>query len=195
MPWADTSLDVSTGRSDGADLNAVSHAFGGVAESGTVVMISGPRTPRPSTSSRTTTSSWCRRRTSAGDYESAWSKVRYAFGKGAMPRTVNFITGPSRSATSSRRCCSARTGRAACISSWCGIRLDQRRALAGLGGIRCRARASRDPAGRRSSPRGGPCGGLAGRPAVRARLPPRPGPRLEGSGGGAARPRRGGRCS
>jgi len=32
-----------------------------------------------------------------GDYESAWAKVRMAFGKGEMPRTVNFITGPSRS--------------------------------------------------------------------------------------------------
>ena len=33
----------------------------------------------------------------AGDYESAWDKVRGAYGKGRMPRTVNFITGPSRS--------------------------------------------------------------------------------------------------
>lgn len=33
----------------------------------------------------------------ASDYESVWTKVRFTFGKGAMPRTVNWITGPSRS--------------------------------------------------------------------------------------------------
>ena len=34
----------------------------------------------------------------AGDYESVWAKIRFAYGKGGMPRTVNWITGPSRSA-------------------------------------------------------------------------------------------------
>ena len=33
----------------------------------------------------------------AGDYESVWSRVREKHGKGQMPRTVNMITGPSRS--------------------------------------------------------------------------------------------------
>src|SRR5260370_1008553 len=34
----------------------------------------------------------------AGDYEALWRKLRERFGAGAMPRTVNWITGPSRSA-------------------------------------------------------------------------------------------------
>ncbi|MFL5165102.1 MAG: lactate utilization protein, partial [Microvirga sp.] len=34
MPWGETALEMSQGRSDGGDLNAVSHALGGVAESG-----------------------------------------------------------------------------------------------------------------------------------------------------------------
>src|SRR5690606_34326724 len=38
MPWSDTSLDIAQGRSDGHDLNAISHAFGAVAETGTLVM-------------------------------------------------------------------------------------------------------------------------------------------------------------
>ena len=33
----------------------------------------------------------------SGDYEAVWAKIRAKFGKGAMPRTVNYITGPSRS--------------------------------------------------------------------------------------------------
>ena len=32
-----------------------------------------------------------------GDYETAWDRLRAAFGKGRMPRLVNMITGPSRS--------------------------------------------------------------------------------------------------
>ncbi|HZW47876.1 MAG TPA: LUD domain-containing protein, partial [Microvirga sp.] len=32
-----------------------------------------------------------------GDYETLWQKIRFAYGKGTMPRTVNWITGPSRS--------------------------------------------------------------------------------------------------
>ncbi|MFX8828968.1 LUD domain-containing protein, partial [Acinetobacter baumannii] len=33
----------------------------------------------------------------AGDYETIWNRVRAAYGKGTMPRTVNMVTGPSRS--------------------------------------------------------------------------------------------------
>ena len=32
-----------------------------------------------------------------GDMESAWDRIRERYGKGVMPRTVNMITGPSRS--------------------------------------------------------------------------------------------------
>jgi L-lactate dehydrogenase complex protein LldG len=32
-----------------------------------------------------------------GDYEAAWDKLRAIVGKGQMPRTVNMVTGPSRS--------------------------------------------------------------------------------------------------
>ena len=39
-----------------------------------------------------------RREDIAGDYESVWDAIRARYGKGAMPRTVNMITGPSRSA-------------------------------------------------------------------------------------------------
>jgi hypothetical protein len=33
-----------------------------------------------------------------GDYETAWTALRQRHGKGEMPRTVNMVTGPSRSA-------------------------------------------------------------------------------------------------
>jgi L-lactate dehydrogenase complex protein LldG len=97
MPWADTSLEIAAGRSEGLDLNAVSHAFGGVAESGTVVMVSGPENPSTLNFLPDNHIVIVSAKDIAGDYETAWTKVRFAFGKGEMPRTVNFITGPSRS--------------------------------------------------------------------------------------------------
>jgi L-lactate dehydrogenase complex protein LldG len=97
MPWAETSLEVATGRSEGGDLNAVSHAFGGVAESGTVVMVSGSDNPSTLNFLPDNHIVVVSAKDIAGDYETAWTKVRFAFGKGDMPRTVNFITGPSRS--------------------------------------------------------------------------------------------------
>ena len=34
----------------------------------------------------------------AGDYETVWQRIRETYGPGKLPRTVNLVTGPSRSA-------------------------------------------------------------------------------------------------
>ena len=34
----------------------------------------------------------------AGDYETVWRRIRETYGEGKLPRTVNLVTGPSRSA-------------------------------------------------------------------------------------------------
>ncbi len=99
LPWDRTpSLERLSGPSDGRDMAGLSHAFGGVAESGTLMMTSGPDNP--------TTVNFLPDHhivvidggDIAGDYETVWSRLREAYGKGIMPRTVNMITGPSRSA-------------------------------------------------------------------------------------------------
>jgi L-lactate dehydrogenase complex protein LldG len=97
MPWDATSLDVSRGPSAGQDLNAVSHAFGGVAESGSIAMVSGAENPSTLNFLPDNHIVVVSAKDITGDYETLWSKVRFAFGKGSMPRTVNWITGPSRS--------------------------------------------------------------------------------------------------
>ena len=97
MPWGATTLDISKGRSDGADLNAVSHAFAGVAETGTLILVSGPDNPTTLNFLPDNHIVVVQAKDIGGDYESAWQKVRMAYGKGEMPRTVNMITGPSRS--------------------------------------------------------------------------------------------------
>ncbi|MBV9064954.1 MAG: lactate utilization protein, partial [Methylobacteriaceae bacterium] len=98
MPWDQTALDVSSGRSDGGDPNAVSHAFGGVAESGTLAMISGPDNPTTLNFLPDNHIVIVSAADIAGDYETVWQRLRERVGKGEMPRTVNLITGPSRSA-------------------------------------------------------------------------------------------------
>jgi L-lactate dehydrogenase complex protein LldG len=98
MPWKDTTLDMSSGKSDGRDLNAVSHAFGGAAETGTLIMTSGPENPSTLNFLPDNHVVVVRADDLEGDYESVFSRVREKYGKGVMPRTVNMITGPSRSA-------------------------------------------------------------------------------------------------
>jgi L-lactate dehydrogenase complex protein LldG len=98
MPWGETALEVATGRSDGQDPNAVSHAFGGVAESGTLAMISGPDNPTTLNFLPDNHIVVVSAGEVVGDYETIWLRLREQVGKGTMPRTVNMITGPSRSA-------------------------------------------------------------------------------------------------
>jgi L-lactate dehydrogenase complex protein LldG len=98
MPWEQTALEVTTGRSDGHDPNAVSHAFGGVAESGTLALISGPDNPTTLNFLPDNHIVVASAADIAGDYETIWQRLREKAGKGTMPRTVNMITGPSRSA-------------------------------------------------------------------------------------------------
>ncbi|MFV0281760.1 MAG: lactate utilization protein C [Rhodoblastus sp.] len=98
MPWSATALDMAQGPSDGRDLNAVSHAFGGVAESGTLIMTSGPENPSTLNFLPDNHIVVLSGADLKGDYESVFDRLREKYGKGAMPRTVNMITGPSRSA-------------------------------------------------------------------------------------------------
>jgi len=97
MPWGETTLEISHGPSQGGDLNAVSHAFGGVAETGTLAMVSGHENPSTLNFLPDNHIIVVSAKDIASDYESVWNRVRFSFGKGSMPRTVNWITGPSRS--------------------------------------------------------------------------------------------------
>lgn len=99
LPWGTApNLDVWIGPSDGRQLAGLSHAFAGVAESGTVVMLSGPDNPSTLNLLPDHHLVVVEAADVAGDYESVWTRIRAAYGPGVMPRTVNWITGPSRSA-------------------------------------------------------------------------------------------------
>jgi len=99
LPWErERTLEVSSGPSDGKDLVAVSHAFGAVAESGTLMLISGPDNPTTLNFLPDSHIVVLDAKDVAGDYETLWRRLREKFGDGTMPRTINLITGPSRSA-------------------------------------------------------------------------------------------------
>ena len=98
MPWGATAVEVATGPSHGDDLNAVSHAFGAVAESGTLALLSGSDNPTTLNFLPDTHIVVVAADDIAADYETIFDRVRTKVGKGEMPRTVNFVTGPSRSA-------------------------------------------------------------------------------------------------
>jgi len=99
LPWEkERTLEVSTGASDGHQLASVSHAFAGVAETGTLIMASGPDNPTTLNFLPDTHIVVVDAQDIAGDYETVWQRVREKFGTDALPRAINMITGPSRSA-------------------------------------------------------------------------------------------------
>lgn len=99
LPWEqEPNLDVWIGASDGRQLAGLSHAFAGVAESGTLVMLSGPDNPSTLNLLPDHHLVVVDAGDVAADYETVWGRIRDAYGAGLMPRTVNWITGPSRSA-------------------------------------------------------------------------------------------------
>ena len=95
---AESTLEVLHGASDGQDVAGLSHAFCGIAETGTLMLLAGPENP--------TTINFLPEYhlvvidadDIAGDIEAGWAKLREDHGKGVMRRVVNFVTGPSRSA-------------------------------------------------------------------------------------------------
>jgi len=99
LPWdRERTLEVTTGASDGHQLASVSHAFAGVAETGTLVMASGTDNPTTLNFLPDTHIVVVDAKDVAGDYETVWARVREKFGVAGLPRAINLITGPSRSA-------------------------------------------------------------------------------------------------
>lgn len=99
LPWDRTpTLARDHGPANGDDAVSLSQAFAGVAETGTLILTSGPDNP--------TTLNFLPENhivvldadTLGGSYEDAWDRLRQAHGTGNMPRTVNMISGPSRTA-------------------------------------------------------------------------------------------------
>jgi L-lactate dehydrogenase complex protein LldG len=90
-------LERLPGASDGRDMVGLSHAFGGVAETGTLILTSGADNPTSVNFLPDTHIIVIDGKDVDGDYETVWTRLRQVHGTDALPRTVNMITGPSRS--------------------------------------------------------------------------------------------------
>ena len=100
MPWATTALEISQRRRPTATTSTrVERRLRRRSPRPARWRWSpAPTIRRPSISCPTITSSSVAASDIVGDYESVFAKLRARYGKGEMPRTLNFITGPSRSA-------------------------------------------------------------------------------------------------
>lgn len=95
--WASQKmLSLRRGRGEGSDHVSITAAFAGIAETGTLVTASGPDHPVTLNLLPDTHIVVLREGDIVAGYEDVWARLRSRYGKNQMPRTVNTITGPSR---------------------------------------------------------------------------------------------------
>ncbi|HVJ55511.1 MAG TPA: lactate utilization protein C [Aliidongia sp.] len=96
-PWQERPLlSIRRGKAEDKDPVSVTPAFAGIAETGTLMLVSGPDTPTTLNLMPDTHIVVMREDQIVGPYEEAWDRLRARQGDKPLPRTVNFITGPSR---------------------------------------------------------------------------------------------------
>ena len=83
LPWTRTPIEVKRGASDGDRCGRLSHAFAGVAETGTLVLASGGDNPTTINFLPETHIVVVKADDIAGDYEAAWDKLRCPLRQGA----------------------------------------------------------------------------------------------------------------
>jgi L-lactate dehydrogenase complex protein LldG len=94
IPWGERPLlRLRRGKAAPGDHVSVTPAFAAIAETGTLMLTSGPETPTTLNFLPDTHIVVLRADQVLPHYEEGWSRLR---ARGPMPRTVNFITGPSR---------------------------------------------------------------------------------------------------
>lgn len=96
LDWTSApTMEVRVGPAEKQDETSLTPAFAGVAETGTLMLLSGSESPTSLNFLPPTHIVVLRRDQVVGAYEDAWDRVRDR-PDGDLPRVVNFITGPSR---------------------------------------------------------------------------------------------------
>jgi L-lactate dehydrogenase complex protein LldG len=99
LPWGNQPLITrSEGPARPTDPASLTRAFAGIAETGTLMLTSGEAWPTTLNFLPETHIVVVRASEIAGCYEDAWDRLRASRDGGLLPRTVNLITGPSRTA-------------------------------------------------------------------------------------------------
>lgn len=96
LDWAGNGVAVEVRSARGDDLVGVTGAFCAIAETGTLMMVSGAATPAAASLLPETHIAIVRQARIVRGMEEAWQLLRAEHA--VMPRAVNFISGPSRTA-------------------------------------------------------------------------------------------------
>jgi len=94
LPWAAAGIEVAARAAVDADLVGITGSFCAVAETGTLMLLSGPDTPATASLLPETHIAVVNASRVVPGMEEAWNLVRAE--RGELPRAVNFISGPSR---------------------------------------------------------------------------------------------------
>jgi len=97
LEWPSAGINIEARAARGSDLVGITGAFCAIAETGTLMMLSGPRTPATTSLLPESHIAVVRASRIVRGMEDAWSLLRSEYGA-ALPRAVNFISGPSRTA-------------------------------------------------------------------------------------------------
>jgi L-lactate dehydrogenase complex protein LldG len=94
IPWdVRPLLNIRRGRAGADDAVSLTPCFAAIAETGTLMLVSGVQTPTTLNFLPDTHIVVVRGEQVVATYEDGWDRLR---SRGALPRSVNFITGPSR---------------------------------------------------------------------------------------------------
>lgn len=98
LPWQKKTptLELNKGIADPKDEVSLSHATAGVAETGTLVLTSGSDNPTTLNFLPENHIVVIKANEICGSYEDVWAHLRKRNGERTLPRTVNMVTGPSR---------------------------------------------------------------------------------------------------
>ena len=98
LDWAAAGVVTEARHARNGDRATVAPAFAGIAETGTLMLLAGPQSPTTLNFLPDAHIVVLDAARIVGPYEDAWAMLRSERGEGWMPRVVNWITGPSRSA-------------------------------------------------------------------------------------------------
>ncbi len=101
IKWGANKPEIRNGPSDGLDLVGLSHASTAASESGTLLLQSGAKNPTTLNFLPENHIVLVRKSDIMWSYEDCWTKLRTEWEcdtNGVIPRTINMVTGPSRSA-------------------------------------------------------------------------------------------------
>jgi L-lactate dehydrogenase complex protein LldG len=99
LPWLlAPKLSQTYGEPSASDAIGLSRAIAGVAETGTLFLVSGAGNATSLNFLPETHIVMVDEGDIVGCYEEAWGRLRALYGEGTLPRTVNWISGPSRTA-------------------------------------------------------------------------------------------------